>query len=466
MSPAPLPRLALCTTLATTACAPLVPYGTGGDDAAEDSSSGTPEPTRGSSEGPRTDGGDAPQTDAGGDVDTGVAESGPLPACGDGVVEADEVCDDGNVEPGDGCEPDCTVTPGTLLWSLATDGDSDEDVARDVAADSLGNLVVVGALSRGGREDAWAHVATPDGSDGFDAVYDLGGDERATSVTLDAVGTVWVAGSQPSSDTGLLMRLEGDVLVDAGLAVPDLATNTVLASATARGIAMVTHGGSFEDLAATLWRFDVTGASVGSVLQPAGIVMGAAIPGLDGGTLLGGSSFGGGGMGPGESAAWLAAIALDGTTTWSTSAAAPPGQSMRVRGLAIAPDGRIVGVGTQGQGGPMSPDDRGWIWWWTAEGELESDGPLDIGGATARANAIVFGDHGMIVGGTTLVLEDGFVAGLELDGTLQWGFQLTGEAGLEDGINALAIVPGGVAAVGWVTQLETDRDAWIGVLAQ
>jgi cysteine-rich repeat protein len=470
MSPAPKPRLVLCTALATTACAPLVPWSDGIDDGGGDaSSSGTLDPTRGSSQGSRTDGGDAPQTADGGEVgDVGTAaESGPLPGCGDGVVEGDERCDDGNTTPADGCEADCTVTPGTHLWSISVDGDGDDDTARDVAIDASGNVVAVGALTQAGREDAWAHVSPADGSDGFDAVLDLGGDERATSVTLDAAGTVWIAATQPSSATGLLLRLEGNVLEDQGIVIPDLATSTALASTTARGFVTVTHTGGFDNLAAMLWRFDAGGALSGELMQPEGIFIGAAIPSADGGTLLGGSSFGGGGMGPGDSATWLAAIAPDGTSEWSSTAAAPPGQSMRIRGLAIAPDGRIVGVGSQGQGGPMSPDDRGWIWWWNAGGDLESDGPLDIGGATARANAIVFGDHGMIVGGTTLVLEDGIVAGLELDGTLQWGFQLTGEAGLEDGINALAIVPGvGVAAAGWVTQGATDRDAWLGVLAQ
>lgn len=32
--------------------------------------------------------------------------------CGDGVVDSDEECDDGNATSGDGCEPDCTLSPG------------------------------------------------------------------------------------------------------------------------------------------------------------------------------------------------------------------------------------------------------------------------------------------------------------------------------------------------------------------
>ncbi|MBX3270228.1 MAG: hypothetical protein KF729_08200 [Sandaracinaceae bacterium] len=53
--------------------------------------------------------------------------------CGNGVVEDEEACDDGNEVPGDGCEPDCTYT-------CETDADcNDEDVCNgeetcDVAA--------------------------------------------------------------------------------------------------------------------------------------------------------------------------------------------------------------------------------------------------------------------------------------------------------------------------------------------
>jgi len=33
-----------------------------------------------------------------------------VPRCGDGILDAGEVCDDGNADPGDGCAPDCAGT--------------------------------------------------------------------------------------------------------------------------------------------------------------------------------------------------------------------------------------------------------------------------------------------------------------------------------------------------------------------
>ncbi|MDC0716768.1 outer membrane protein assembly factor BamB family protein [Nannocystis bainbridge] len=54
---------------------------------------------------------------AGGEMPTGSTTGAPLPAvCGDGVVGDGEACDDGNDEPNDGCDADCTVT-GTVVWT-------------------------------------------------------------------------------------------------------------------------------------------------------------------------------------------------------------------------------------------------------------------------------------------------------------------------------------------------------------
>ena len=53
--------------------------------------------------------------------ETGACRGGTCTpvACGNGVVDAGEDCDDGNTIPGDGCETDCT-------WSCALDADCDD----------------------------------------------------------------------------------------------------------------------------------------------------------------------------------------------------------------------------------------------------------------------------------------------------------------------------------------------------
>ncbi len=45
-----------------------------------------------------------------------ATSTGPAAVCGDGSVDADEACDDGNDEDADGCNRDCTAS-GSLLWT-------------------------------------------------------------------------------------------------------------------------------------------------------------------------------------------------------------------------------------------------------------------------------------------------------------------------------------------------------------
>ncbi|MBX7081524.1 MAG: hypothetical protein K1X88_20150 [Nannocystaceae bacterium] len=65
------------------------------------------------------------------------------------MLEPGEVCDDGNLVPGDGCEPDCTssddVPPEFVLTMGGPDGYA--DCGTGVAFDSEGNLIVAGLVT-------------------------------------------------------------------------------------------------------------------------------------------------------------------------------------------------------------------------------------------------------------------------------------------------------------------------------
>ena len=52
---------------------------------------------------------DAGTVDAAG-PDAGQVDAGPPPGCGNDILEAGELCDDGNTTSGDGCEPSCRPT--------------------------------------------------------------------------------------------------------------------------------------------------------------------------------------------------------------------------------------------------------------------------------------------------------------------------------------------------------------------
>jgi cysteine-rich repeat protein len=77
----------------------------------------------------------------GNDTDADDTSTGPAAGrCGDGIVDENEACDDGNESDGDGCNVDCRPS-GELLWTWEAD---DDVVSAAVAADdtiyvALGN---------------------------------------------------------------------------------------------------------------------------------------------------------------------------------------------------------------------------------------------------------------------------------------------------------------------------------------
>lgn len=82
---------------------------------------------------------DAPSSDsnvgtgASADVDASADGTGNQPtSCGDGIVDSDEDCDDGNEIDGDGCNRDCVVS-GSELWRAETGTTGCNDITIDAA---------------------------------------------------------------------------------------------------------------------------------------------------------------------------------------------------------------------------------------------------------------------------------------------------------------------------------------------
>lgn len=126
-------------------------------------------------------------------------------ACGDGVVAVDEVCDDGNVEDGDGCNADCQPS-GRVLWSDRWAGGTKlTDEALDCAVDEFGSIYVAGytTLSKT-DEDVWARTYSPGGDILWTQTY--GGlaktKDRGEAIVVDAAQLVYVAGHENVVDQG------------------------------------------------------------------------------------------------------------------------------------------------------------------------------------------------------------------------------------------------------------------------
>jgi cysteine-rich repeat protein len=86
------------------------------------------------------------ECDDGNDVDEdGCTNACALPVCGDGIVTETlgEVCDDGNNASGDGCTSTC-VLPGAVIAAAVIDiGSQTEDLGHEVVIDSGDNIAIL-----------------------------------------------------------------------------------------------------------------------------------------------------------------------------------------------------------------------------------------------------------------------------------------------------------------------------------
>lgn len=147
-----------------------------------------------SSSSPTTSGGSST-----GEIDTSTT----LPAtCPDGHVDADELCDDGNVVDGDGCNTDCQPS-ATQLWEYRS---SERGTGRvyGIAIDADASIVVGG---RGGGLTGWVARFTPElapqWEQNYGNVFTLVRDVALADGLIYAVGArrsddddqdLWVAG--------------------------------------------------------------------------------------------------------------------------------------------------------------------------------------------------------------------------------------------------------------------------------
>lgn len=167
----------------------------------------------------------------------------PVPAvCGDGLVGADEPCDDGNDDPHDGCAADCTRT-GVLQWQYEP---ADAFTPAALAIDATGVLIVVG-------EDQILAV-DPDGAELWRRTI---ADESLTSLALDDAGRIHV-GSELGVVHGL--DVDGAPLWHSGApSLPDDLVRTAITGVAHRGgttYALATRGTEPDEQKTLLRRID------------------------------------------------------------------------------------------------------------------------------------------------------------------------------------------------------------------
>lgn len=125
-----------------------------------------------------------------------ASSSGSVPLCGDGVLDPDEECDDGNDRDGDGCNASC-VRSGALLWSHAVAGSAGLlDSGQSIAMLASGDAVVVGWMHDAKTgEDVWVSRWRPDGEQVWSRTYgNPSANDRGFGVTQASSADVFVGG--------------------------------------------------------------------------------------------------------------------------------------------------------------------------------------------------------------------------------------------------------------------------------
>lgn len=114
---------------------------------------------------------DAPTSSS---ADESSSTEGPPSPCGNGRLEDDEVCDDGNAMSGDGCNADCQPG-GQEVWTVHYDGGLQlEDYGQRVATDADDDVIVVGMTRAMGQNQSDAIILKldDDGQVLWDERYD------------------------------------------------------------------------------------------------------------------------------------------------------------------------------------------------------------------------------------------------------------------------------------------------------
>ncbi|MCH9679880.1 MAG: hypothetical protein K0V04_00475 [Deltaproteobacteria bacterium] len=158
-----------------------------------------------------TAGADSTGVDSTGVGSTGADSTGPGMACGNGVVEPGEDCDDDNEQVDDACYPDCSL-PYEVPWTATHDSSPIEEAAWTAVFDAAGNLYVRGVHFVGPNDAVvWLRQYLPDGSEGWTWTYEsLTGASPGSLVALapHPSGDLIVVGDDQNTGHDLVMRVD------------------------------------------------------------------------------------------------------------------------------------------------------------------------------------------------------------------------------------------------------------------
>lgn len=404
--------------------------------------------------------------------------------CGDGLTEAPELCDDGNLQDADGCNHDC-VPSGTPLWTIVENGQvGGDDIAYAVALMPDGDIVATGRTA-GDSGDVWMSRYDPDdGTKRRAWQYSTALADEGRSISVDAGSVIYIAGTTATEAAlqNQFLRAYYDDLLDGGLPEGnvELLWNRTISSPMAaddrgRAVALrpshdqIVLAGSYghveapthPDAHARGFPPDGTNATwtCSAGIDALGNEAWAAAVTVEGRTFLGGTVRTA--MNNGRTDAWLGEIDLaDGTGTVGFAWTARVGELATnevIDALALHPDGALVAAG--------HVDNHGFWSIWTFDGvELTrtvADDPeaSEIRGvAVDGTGAIVtVGQHASAAG-----MLDIEVVKYDPGGDVLWSDVHDGEAHADDRAHAVVIADdGSIVVAGQARAPASDSDIWL-----
>ncbi|MDC0672682.1 hypothetical protein [Nannocystis radixulma] len=448
----------------------------------------TGEPTSTTSTGaPSTDTGDATTSTGttttttgaltGPDSETADA-TGPVAGCGDGVVQAPELCDDGNLVDGDGCNVDCRPA-AEVLWSTTHGGMLGlADEALGCAVDGNNSIYVIGFVGVGADDtDWWIRKYAADGAELWTQSYAGSAmlADQGRAIVVDAAETVYVAGlaQEPMEGNDLVVRkhaADGSPLWTrkfAGAAMlNDVASGAVLTpdgGLLVGGATAVADAGNdtwlrkYASTGDVLWTRTYDGAAGSNDATQAVAVT------EDGYIYAAGYE-----AAPGESNnMWIARYDADGNLLWSRLYNGADSKADYLYGVVAMDDGGVVVCGYEtAESVPWKSfvrryDVDGLTVWTEVEAGPEAAGALCYG--LSRAD-----DGDLLFAGATIVAgqREPWLRRLAPDGTPRWSTPIAGAGAGSSHARCLQQAPDGtLVAAGGVDGGVDGRDVWVARLS-
>lgn len=451
------------------------------DDSTSDGADGTSGDGGGTSgdggtqSGTGDDGGTTGGTGSGGTDGTGTGGGD----CGNGEVDGAEECDDGNMDADDGCENDCTVTPGTAWWTISHDETGRRDSANDVVVDTNDDVIVAGFVTTEDQgQNAWIRRVDTHGDEIWTQTHDgpMSSTDRANGVALDGAGNIVVVGSETVAmdDTRIWIRKldpDGAELWTQLVDTPgeDDSANDVAVTSDDVIVVVGSVGGDTEGDEIWVGAFDADG-NAGWTDTHTGpnmrgdAALGVAVDSQDAAIVVGYQDVDGE-----EDDIWIRKYDSSGTEVWTKNVQGDRGDIDRASGVAVDDSDNVVVIGLlfsmTGSGDLwLQAYDAGgselWDSSWNSDTSFYDEGVALALGADGTIHA---------VGGTDVINQQRNILMGTFDATGQELDVAThnGNASLEDfGLGVAVDSAGDIIYVGAEGVSGEDRNAWIRKVAR